>query len=60
MITITAKFRKYFNLKDRDKVLIIEDDGNLKIITIKDPETLCLNSYNTEEMKKEMEKSRNE
>jgi AbrB family looped-hinge helix DNA binding protein len=60
MITIPAAFRKIFNLKDGDKVLIIEDEGTLKIIPIKDPETLRLNSYNTEEMKKEMDKSRKE
>jgi bifunctional DNA-binding transcriptional regulator/antitoxin component of YhaV-PrlF toxin-antitoxin module len=60
MITIPAAFRKNFNLKDRDKVLIIEDEDTLKIIPIKDPETLRINSYNTEEMKKEMNKSRKE
>ena len=60
MITIPAGFRKNFNLKDGDKVLIIEDEGTLKIIPIKDPETLRLNSYSTEEMKKEMNKSRKE
>ncbi|NVM37704.1 MAG: AbrB/MazE/SpoVT family DNA-binding domain-containing protein [Candidatus Lokiarchaeota archaeon] len=60
MITIPAAFRKSYNLKDGDKVLIIEDEGTLKIIPIKDPETLRLKSYSTEEMKKEMDKSRKE
>ena len=60
MITIPAAFRKIFNLKDGDKVLIIEDEGTLKIIPIKDPESLRINSYDTEEMKKEMNKSRKE
>jgi len=60
MITIPAGFRKNFNLKDGDKVLIIEDEGTLKIIPIKDPESLRANSYDTEEMKKEMNKSRKE
>lgn len=60
MIKIPAAFRKNFKLKDGNKVLIIEDEGTPKIIQIKDPETLCLNSYNTEEMKKEMNKSRKE
>ncbi len=60
MITIPAAFRKNFNLKDGDKVLIIEDEGTLKIIPIKDPESLRINSYDTEEMKKEMNKSRKE
>ena len=60
MITIPAVFRKIFNLKDGDKVLIIEDEGTLKIIPIKDPESLRINSYDAEEMKKEMNKSRKE
>ena len=60
MITIPAAFRKNFNLKDGDKVLIIEDEGTLKIIPIKDPESLRINSYDTEEMKEEMNKSRKE
>ena len=60
MITIPAAFRKNFNLKDGDKVLIIEDEGTLKIVPIKDPESLRINSYSTEEMKKEMNKSRKE
>ena len=60
MITIPAAFRKSYNLKDWDKVLIIEDEGTLKIIPIKDPEILRLNSYSTEEMKKEMDKSHKE
>ena len=60
MITIPATFRKSYNLKDGDKVLIVEDEGTLKIIPIKDPEILRKNSYSKEEMKKEMEKSRKE
>jgi AbrB family looped-hinge helix DNA binding protein len=60
MITIPAMFRKNYDLKDGDKVLIIEDEGTLKIIPIKDPKSLRLNSYDTEEMQKEMDKSRKE
>jgi AbrB family looped-hinge helix DNA binding protein len=60
MITIPAMFRKSYDLRDGDKVLIIEDEGTLKIIPIKDPESLRLNSYDTEEMRKEMDKSRKE
>jgi hypothetical protein len=60
MIKITAGFKKNFKLKDGNKVLIIEDEGIPKIIQIKDPEILRLNSYSTEEMKKEMDKSRKE
>jgi bifunctional DNA-binding transcriptional regulator/antitoxin component of YhaV-PrlF toxin-antitoxin module len=60
MIKIPAAFKKNFKIKNRDKVLIIEDEDTRKIIPIKDPETLRINSYNTEEMKKEMDKSRKE
>ena len=58
MITIPAMFRKNYDLKEGDKVLIIEDEGTLKIIPIKDPERLRSNSYDIEEMRKEMDKSR--
>ncbi len=60
MITIPATFRKSYNLKDGDKVLIVENEGTLKIIPIKDPEIIRKNSYSKEEMKNEMEKSRKE
>lgn len=60
MITIPASFRKYYDLKDGDKVLIIEDEGTLKIIPIKDAESLRVDSYDTEEMKKEMYTARQE
>ena len=58
MITIPASFRKYYDLKDGDKVLIIEDEGTLKIIPIKDAESLRSDSYDKEEMKKEMNNTR--
>ncbi len=60
MITIPAAFRKSYDLKDGDKVLVIEDEGALKIIPLKNPDKLRDNSYNNEEMRKEMEKSRKE
>jgi len=40
MITIPAAFRKSYNLKDGDKILIVEDEGTLKIIPLKEEEEL--------------------
>ncbi len=53
-------FRNKYNLKDCDKILIIEDEGTLRIIPIESAENLRKNSYSSEEMKAEMNKSRNE
>jgi len=58
MITIPSAFRKIYGLKDGDKVLIIEDEGVLKIIPLKDEQDLRKNSYSTEEMLNQMEKSK--
>jgi len=58
MITIPSAFRKIYGLKDGDKVLIIEDEGSLKIIPLKDEQDLRKNSYSTEEMLNQMEKSK--
>ncbi len=60
MITIPAAFRKSYNLKDGDKVLIIEDEGTLKIIPLKDEEELKKNSYTAKEMLNQMKKSKME
>ena len=60
MITIPAAFRKVYGLKDGDKVLIVEDEGTLKIIQIKAEEDLRKDSYSTEEMLDQMEKSKKE
>ncbi len=60
MITIPAILRKRYNLKDGDKVFVIEDGGALKIIPIKKAEEIRKDSYSVDEMKTEMEKSKNE
>ncbi len=60
MITIPAALRKKYNLKDGDKVLVLEDEGNLKIIPIIPIEELRKDSYTSEEMQAQMEKSRKE
>ncbi|MCK4379883.1 MAG: AbrB/MazE/SpoVT family DNA-binding domain-containing protein [Candidatus Lokiarchaeota archaeon] len=60
MITIPAAFRKSYGLKDGDKVLIVEDEGTLKIIPLHDFDELKKNSYNTKEMLDQMNKSKTE
>ena len=60
MITIPAAFRKIYGLKDGDKVLIIEDEGTLKIIPIKDIEELREDSYSNEAILNQMDKNRKE
>ncbi len=58
MVTIPAAFRKSYGLKDGDKVLIVEDEGTLKIIPLKNIDELKKNSYNTKEMLEQMKKSK--
>lgn len=58
MVTIPAAFRKSYGLKDGDKVLIIEDEGTLKIIPLKDENELKEKSYNMREMLEQMKKSK--
>jgi len=58
MITIPSAFRKIFGLKDGDKVLIIEDEGALKIIPLKEEKELRKNSYTVKQILNQMEKSK--
>ena len=60
MITIPSIFRKNYNLKDGDKILIVEDEGTLKIIPLRNSEQLRKDSYTTKEMMSQIEKSRKE
>ncbi len=60
MVTIPAAFRKSYGLKDGDKVLIIEDEGTLKIIPLQDIDELKRKSFNTKEMLDQMKKSKTE
>ena len=60
LITIPAAFRKSYGLKDGDKVLIIEDEGTLKIIPLQDTDELKKNSYTIKEMLDQMKKSKTE
>ena len=58
MVTIPAICRKMHNLKDGDKVLIVEDEGTLKMIPLKEIEEIQKESYNTKEMLDQMEKAK--
>ncbi len=60
MITIPAAFRKTFGLKDGDKVLVVEDEGSLKLIPLKSEEEIRKNSYTKAEILNQMEKSKKE
>ena len=60
MVTIPSALRKVYGLKDGDKVLIIEDEGTLKIIPLKDEQELRKDSYSTEEILKQMKESKKE
>ena len=51
MITIPASLRKKYDLKDGDKVLVLEDEGSLRIVPIRDESDLRKNTYSTKEMK---------
>lgn len=57
MITIPAVLRKRYHLNDGNQVVIIEDEGTLRIIPITPIETLRTMSVPAEEMLKELKKS---
>jgi len=60
MITIPAAFRKSFGLKDGDKVLVVEDEGSLKLIPLKIEEEIRKNTYTKAEILNQMKKSKKE
>ena len=52
MITIPAELRRKYDLNDGDKVLVLEDEGALKIIPIRTEAELRKKSYSRDKMKK--------
>jgi len=60
MITIPAAFRKSFGLKDGDKILVVEDEGSLKLIPLKNEEEIRKNTYTKAEILNQMKKSKKE
>jgi len=60
MISIPAALRKKYGLKDGGYMMVIEDEGSLRLIPIKNIEELRKGAITTEEMLKIMEESRKE
>jgi antitoxin PrlF len=60
MITIPANLRKKYGLKDGDKVVVIEDEGMLKIIPVESIQSLQNRSITAKEMVGILKKSREE
>ena len=60
MVTIPASLRKKYGLKDGDQVIVVEDEGRLKIIPIESIKSLQKRSITTKEMLEILKKSREE
>jgi AbrB family looped-hinge helix DNA binding protein len=60
MITIPAVLRKRFGLGDGDRVVLIEDEGTIRIIPLLPEEKLRAQSCSASEMIRMLEKSRAE
>ncbi len=60
MISIPAALRKKYNLKDGKYVMVIEDEGTLRIIPIEKTEDLQKRSVTFERMLEIMKESRKE
>ncbi len=58
MITIPANLRKKYGLKDGDQVIVMEDEGMLRIIPIESIVSLQNRSLTTREMMEILIKSR--
>ena len=60
MISIPAVFRKKFNLEDGKYVMVIEDEGTLKLIPIKSTKELQEKGPSVEDVLKVIKESRKE
>ncbi|MHA1679903.1 MAG: AbrB/MazE/SpoVT family DNA-binding domain-containing protein [Promethearchaeota archaeon] len=60
MISIPAELRRKYNIKDGDKISVIEDEEGIKIIPIEDLETLRNKGIPAREMMDIMKKARKE
>ena len=60
MITIPANLRKKYGLQDGNQVIVIEDEGMLKIIPVKTIKSLQNKSITTKEMIGILKRSREE
>ena len=60
MITIPASLRKKYGLRDGDQVIVVEDEGILKIIPLESIESLQNRSITIKEMLEILKRSREE
>jgi AbrB family looped-hinge helix DNA binding protein len=60
MVSIPAAFRKKYDLKDGNYVIVIEEEGTLRLIPLKSTEQLQEESIPAEEMLKIIAESRKE
>ena len=58
MITIPAYFRRKFGIKDGNRVMIVEDEGQIRLILIKNIEEIRKDSFTAESILKQLENSR--
>lgn len=60
MICIPASLRKKYNIKDGDRISIIEDENGMRIIPIEDIDSLRRRSISAKKMLKIMEEAKKE
>ncbi len=60
MVTIPASLRKKYGFQDGDQVIVVEDEGMLKIIPLKSIKSLQKRSITTKEMLEILKRSREE
>lgn len=60
MVSIPAAFRKKYNLKDGNYVMVVEDEGTLRLIPIRSTKELQEMGPTVEEVLKVLKESRNE
>lgn len=60
MITIPARLRKKYGLQDGDQVIVVGDEGMLKIIPLESIKSLQNRSVTTKEMLEILKRSREE
>ena len=60
MVSIPAAFRKKYDLKDGNYVIVLEEEGTLRLIPLKSTEQLQEESISVEEMRNIIAESRKE
>lgn len=60
MVSIPASFRKKYDLRDGNYVVVLEEEGTLRLIPLKSTEQLQEESISVEEMRNIIAESRKE